>query len=341
MTKQLSDYKAYTLADLINDETFILWLVQPDETADLFWQNVRTTYPNLDTIIANAREIVLSMRFKTDALDTTEQKELWQNIATDTISVKKTGKNFQMWYRYAAAAVVIGILFCIGILYSVNQKVNIETPYGQLKNITLPDGSIVTLNANSKIKYNKNWDKNEIREVWISGEAFLKVNHLHQNGEIRNHERFIVHTGAVNVEVLGTSFNVNDRRGRTEVALLEGKISLNLKTGETKPLILAPGDIAEYSNGKLLKKPINVAEYASWKDGKLYFRNIPMGKIFDYFEDIYGYKVVVDDPKILEKRLSGALSAKNRYVLFKAIGITLNINITPNATTNELVVTSK
>jgi len=341
MKKQLSDYKAYTLADLINDETFILWVVQPDETADLFWQNVRTTYPNVDPIIADAREIVLSMRFETDALDTTEQKQLWQNIATKTILVKKTGKIFQMWNRYAAAAVVIGILFCIGFLYSVNQKINIETPYGQLKNITLPDGSIVTLNANSQIKYDKNWDKNEIREVWISGEAFLKVNHLHQRGEIQNHERFIVHTGAVNVEVLGTSFNVNDRRGRTEVALLEGKISLDLKNGRTKPLILAPGDIAEYANGKLLKKPINVAEYASWKDGKLYFRNVPMRKIFDYFEDIYGYKVVVDDPKILEKRLSGALSAKNRDVLFKAIGVTLNINISPKETTHELVVTSK
>ncbi|MGQ7855025.1 FecR family protein [Pedobacter sp. WC2501] len=341
MKKQLSDYKAYTLADLINDETFILWVLQPDKTAELFWQNVRNTYPTLGPIIADARAIILSMQFETDALDTNEEKQLWQNIATKTISVKKTGKIFPMWYRYAAAAVVVGILFCIGLLYSVNQKVNIETPYGQLRNITLPDGSMVTLNANSQIKYDKNWNKSEIREVWISGEAFLKVNHLHKTGEIQNHERFIVHTGAVNVEVLGTSFNVNDRRGRTEVALLEGKISLDLKTGETKPLILAPGDIAEYANGKLLKKSINVAEYASWKDGKLYFRNVPLVKIFDYIEDIYGYKVVVDDPKILEKRLSGALSTKDRDVLFKAIGVTLNINITPKAATHELIVTSK
>jgi transmembrane sensor len=341
MKKQLSDYKAYTLADLINDEAFILWVLQPDETADTFWQDVQNTYPALSPVILSAREIVLSMRFETDVLDTTEQQQIWQNIEAKTVSIKKANRIIPIWYRYAAAAVVVGILFCIGILYSVNQKVNIEAPYGQLKNITLPDGSIVTLNANSTIKYDKNWDNNEIREVWISGEAFLKVNHLHKTGAIQNHERFIVHTGAVNVEVLGTSFNVNDRRGRTEVALLEGKISLDLKTGTNKPLILAPGDIAEYANGKLVKKPINVAEYASWKDGKLYFRNVPVGKIFDYFEDIYGYKAVVDDPKILEKRLSGTLSAKDRDVLFKAIGITLNINISPKETTHELIVTSK
>lgn len=341
MKKQLSNYEAYTLADLINDEAFILWVLQPDETADLFWQNIQHTYPALSPTIEDAKKIALSMRFETDEFPVTEKQQLWQNIAAKTISNKKTGRIIPMWYHYAAAAVVVGILCCIGILYSVNQKVNIETPYGQLKNITLPDGSIVTLNANSKIKYDKNWDKNEIREVWISGEAFLKVNHLHKTGAIQKHERFIVHTGAVNVEVLGTSFNVNDRRGRTEVALLEGKISLDLKTGETRPLILAPGDIAEYANGKLVKKPINVAEYASWKDGKLYFRNVQVAKIFDYFEDIYGYKVVVDDPKILEKRLSGALSAKDRDVLFKAIGVTLNINISPKEATHQLIVTSK
>ncbi|RNL53972.1 FecR family protein [Pedobacter jejuensis] len=341
MKKQLSDYKAYTLADLINDESFILWVLQPDRTAEIFWQDVLDTYPILRPTFAHAREIVLSMHFETDAFDIAEQKQLWQNIAASTVLVEKTGRIFKMWYRYAAAAVVVGILFCIGILYSVNYKVDIETPFGQLKDITLPDGSIVTLNANSRIKYDKTWSKNDIREVWISGEAFLKVNHLHQTGKIKNYERFIVHTGAVNVEVLGTSFNVNDRRGRTEVALLEGKISLDLKTGGIKPLILAPGDIAEYTNGKLLKKPINVAEYASWKDGKLYFRNVRVAKIFDYFEDIYGYKVVVDDPKILEKRLSGNLSARDRDVLFKAIGVTLNISIIPKADTNELFVTSK
>ena len=69
MKKQLSDYKAYTLADLINDESFILWVLQPDETAELFWQDVRNTYPILDPLIADAREIVLSIRFETDALD--------------------------------------------------------------------------------------------------------------------------------------------------------------------------------------------------------------------------------------------------------------------------------
>ncbi|WP_316752881.1 FecR family protein [Pedobacter gandavensis] len=339
MKKQISAYETYTLAELINDQDFLLWVLHPDEKSDLHWQSIENTYPKLQRSISEARAIVQSMRFEKDVLAKKEQDELWNTIQSKTTLLKTPVR--KLWYRYAVAAVLAGALLGIGILYQVNQPIAINTPYGQLKTITLPDGSLVTLNANSTIKYDKDWSKNEIREVWIEGEAFLKVKHLHTSGKIAERERFVVHTGDVNVEVLGTSFNVNDRRGRTEVALLEGKISLGLNGATAKPLILAPGDIAEFEHGKLIKKPINVAEYASWKDGRLYFKDVPLAKIFNDIEDIYGYKVVVDNPEILKKTISGSLSTQNEQVLFKALGMTLNLNITPNQDTKELMITTK
>lgn len=339
MKKQISAYETYTLAELINDQDFLLWVLHPDEKSDLHWQSIENTYPKLQDPIRQAKAIVQSMRFEKDVLGKKEQDELWNTIQAKTTLLKTPVR--KLWYRYAAAAVLAGALLGIGILYQINQPVRINTPYGQLKTITLPDGSLVTLNANSKIRYDKDWNKNEIREVWIEGEAFLKVKHLHTSGKIADSERFVVHTGDVNVEVLGTSFNVNDRRGRTEVALLEGKISLGLNGAIGKPLILAPGDIAEFEHGKLIKKSINVAEYASWKDGRLNFHNVPVAKVFDYFEDIYGYKVRVDDPEIRNKRISGAMSTKNEDVLFKTLGMALNLNIIPNKDTRELMITTK
>lgn len=341
MKKQMSRYASYHLEELINDEDFLLWVLHPDEISNLHWQNIQDTFPQLRETITQAKAIVQSMRFERDNLKEHEQSELWEAIQAKTTLLKKSGKRMPLWYRYAAAAMLAGILLTVGVFYQMTQPVSINTPYGQLKTITLPDGSLVTLNANSTIKYDRNWSKNEIREVWIEGEAFLKVKHLNTSGKIAKHERFVVHTGEVNVEVLGTSFNVNDRRGRTEVALLEGKISLGLNGTPGKPLVLAPGDIAEFEKGKLIKKPINVAEYASWKDGRLYFKDVPVAKIFNYFEDIYGYKVVVDDPEILKKRVSGSLNTQNEQVLFKAFGMTLNLNITPNKQTGELMITTK
>lgn len=341
MKKKINAYESYTLMDLINDQDFILWVLHPDDQSALHWKNIKNTYPDLHEPIQQAKEIVQSMRFEKEELSKKEQSELWATIQDKTILVKKTGRKVPLWYRYAAAAVITGVMLGIGVLYQINQPVAINTPYGQLKTITLPDGSLVTLNANSTLKYDRNWNKNEIREVWIEGEAFLKVKHLNTAGKVLDRERFVVHTGDVNVEVLGTSFNVNDRRGRTEVALLEGKVSLGVKGAIGKRLILAPGDIAEFEQGKLIKKPINVAEYASWKDGRLYFKDVTVAKIFNYFEDIYGYKVVVDDPEILKRRVSGSLSSQNEQVLFKAFGMTLNLNITPDHHTNELIITSK
>jgi transmembrane sensor len=340
MKKQSSDYQSSTLNDLINDKSFILWVSQPTTELDYKWNGIQKAYPNLTPIIASGKNIVLSMHFKSVVLGKEEQQELWNRIADKTIRGSKSTKTVRLWPRYAAAAILVGVLFAVGLLYSSFQQVTVQTPYGQIQTITLPDGSQVTLNANSNMKYDKRWDDRKIREVWIEGEAFLKVNHLHKNGPVKDHQRFLVHTGALNVEVLGTSFNVNDRRGRTEVALLEGKISLSLRKQEKRKLILAPGDIVEYAGGKLNKKPTNVIEYTSWKDGKLYFRDVPLSKIFNYFEDIYGYKVRVDDPSILKRRLSGTMSSKNEKIFFETIARTLNLRIQPNKASHELIIRS-
>ncbi len=340
MKKQLTDYQSCTLEDLINDESFMLWVTQPTDDLDNHWDSILQAYPGLAPITQEGREIILSMRFETEVLDTKEQKELWNNIASKTTSINKPVRKIRLWSRYAAAAILVGVLLTAGLFYSGFREVTIQTPYGQLQDVTLPDGSLVTLNANSNIRYNKKWGDNQIREVWIEGEAFLKVSHLHKGGPVKNNQRFVVHTGSLDVEVLGTSFNVNDRRGRTAVALLEGKVSLGLNTSQEKPIIMAPGDIVEYTGGKLNKKPVNVVEYSSWKDGKLYFRDVPVARIFDYFEDIYGYKVKVDDPEILKRRLSGTMSSKNEKVFFETIARTLNISITPDHDSHELIIKS-
>ena len=338
MKEQLNDYQSYTLNDLIKDKSFMLWVSQPTNELDTKWNSIQKAYPSLTAIIAEAKRIVLSMRFEAEILDKNEQEELWNAIAARTTLRKVTVRKFRVWPRYAAAAILVGVLLAVGIIYSNFQQVTIQTPYGKVQTLTLPDGSKVTLNANSKIKYDKSWGDNEIREVWIEGEAFLRVNHLHKNGPVKDHQRFLVHTGALNVEVLGTSFNVNDRRGRTEVALLDGKISLGLRNNQNRTLILSPGDIVEYEGGKLNKKPANIVEYTSWKDGKLYFRDVPLSKILDYFEDIYGYKVSVDDPSILSRRLSGTMSFKDEKVFFETIARSLNLSITPNKVSRELII---
>ena len=170
-----------------------------------------------------------------------EQQSLWQTIELTAGLHQK--KQISLWFRAAAAVLLIGMISIISLFYYTKyQKQEITTVYGQVRTIALPDGTIVMLNANSKLAYAKNWDKTKTREVWIKGEGFFKVNHLHQVGKIKDEERFIVHAENLNVEVLGTSFNVNNRRGLVKVALFTGQVRLDVKDDKSPAINLQPGD---------------------------------------------------------------------------------------------------
>ena len=117
-----------------------------------------------------------------------------------------------------------------------------STTFGEWKTITLPDGSVVELNANSLLTITKHWSENNNRTVWLTGEAFFKVKKIPSTKC-----KFIVKTKDLKVEILGTSFNVNSRFDQTEVFLEEGKVKLYL--GNTKEY-MAPGEFIAFSKKK-------------------------------------------------------------------------------------------
>jgi transmembrane sensor len=158
-----------------------------------------------------------------------------------------------------AGAVLAGALLAVIITATVlvtartndknNQRVNvaaevipsaheITTPKGaSVTQFKLPDGSVVRLNANSKLNFEKINAKDGVREVYLTGEAFFDV--------VRNPERpFIIHTPAIDVKVLGTSFNVKaypeDRT--TETSLISGSVEVFLKKRGNERHLLKPNE---------------------------------------------------------------------------------------------------
>jgi ferric-dicitrate binding protein FerR (iron transport regulator) len=101
--------------------------------------------------------------------------------------------------------------------------------------MTLPDGSIVRLNAQSKVSYTQDFAKT--REVYLTGEAYFEVTH---NADIP----FIVHTDEADIKVLGTRFNVRNysNEHRMEAALLTGSIELTLHADAQHKILLKPSD---------------------------------------------------------------------------------------------------
>src|SRR6185437_3682694 len=103
-------------------------------------------------------------------------------------------------------AVAFGIWW-IGARTGHLQYSEIRTGYGEIKSVLLPDSSVVTLNANSKLRIPEQWTEASGRQVWLEGEAYFAV-----QKKAATAEKFVVHTTEVDVEVLGTKFNVNARR---------------------------------------------------------------------------------------------------------------------------------
>lgn len=230
---------------------------------------------------------------------------------------------FHPWTLRIAAALVIAMISFLLIDIKPAQ-VQLATAYGEQKRITLPDGSSVQLNGNSSIKYAAEWDKDEDREIWVDGEGFFDVVHT------ANDAKFTVHTNdALDVQVLGTRFNVKVRSGKSEVMLEEGRVRLAMmKDGGTDTLTMKPGDLVIKAKQQVRKSSVEANHYASWKDNKLYFSDTPLIEVARLLEETYGFQVEFRTKALSERKLSGEIRSAKGEDILTAIRESLDIKIT-------------
>jgi transmembrane sensor len=207
----------------------------------------------------------------------------------------------------------------------------VKTKYGQRYTIKFPDGSSVILNGNSKLKYSKNWSPSVPREVWIDGEGFFAVQHT------KNHQKFIVHTReGLQVEVLGTKFNVKSRAHGSEVLLTEGKVKLNVNSDAEPAVILKPGEMATIKENKLSKRMVKDKQYTSWVRSKLYFDKMTLEELAQILKETYGVDVTFQNDQLKKRQLSGEISSATVDDILFAIAQTFNIEVTRQSDSNVI-----
>lgn len=332
------DFNQRTLENYITDQRFLTWVLMPTPELSAYWENIQQTYPEQRILMEKAKLLISGLNFKPEQMEQQELENLWLAVSEKTpVNVRKS-KIIPLWLRNVAAACLALVISFTVFYYYAHRTLEFRTAYGEVKTITLPDSSVVTLNANSELHYPKNWSKDKKREVWISGEAFFAVNHLHRSGVIKSRDRFIVHAGKLAIEVLGTRFNVHDRRGLVNVALVSGKISL--QRDRKQNIIMKPGEVLEYIpvQDTIVRKNAKTVEKVSWKNGKLEFSQLAAADLFIQLEDIYGYKAVFADPKIAQRKLSGAFATGNEDALFKGLSVALGVTITKDKESKQLII---
>jgi len=237
-------------------------------------------------------------------------------------------KSPQHWYRIAAVWAGLLLISIAWFVYTghQNETTTIRAAYGEIKTVTLPDGSEVTLNANSTLRHAAVWEDNTKRQVWLDGEAFFSVVHTPDD------RKFQVHTPHLNVEVLGTEFNVNNRHGDTQVVLHSGKVKLAISHDEaTSEVVMAPGELVAYSGAhhSITKKIVNPQRYSAWRNQELILDNTSLAEIAQALEDYYGFEVVIpeDTLKNIKLTATATLSLRETEVILTAISEIYGIEV--------------
>ncbi|MBX0289265.1 FecR domain-containing protein [Hymenobacter sp. HSC-4F20] len=241
----------------------------------------------------------------------------------DTTSLRPRSQ----WRYWAAAAATAALVTAGGALWWQQQNpagpLTYATTYGQTRTLHLPDGSAVTLNGNSTLRYAPAPASGQPREVWLDGEAFFAVRHTPSN------QRFIVHTTAgFNVEVLGTQFTVFRRRQEARVVLLSGKVRVDFEDSTRADLLMKPGELVQTQDDQpraLVHKPVHTAAYASWKDEKLVLDNTSITELTTRLHDTYGLEVEVATPALRTRRMTGTVPVQDLDLLLKALEETFHL----------------
>lgn len=322
----MEDVNRLQIDDLINEPTFIQYVHGLDAPAVTHWENVIAQYPDKQEVFKAARLIIQGIKFNPQTLsDQTIQHE-WERLEN---SIAWQNNKRRVWYRWAASVAALAFLTTF-VWWHVKPAHDLEvaTAYGEIQDVTLPDGSVVTLSANSSLAYDQ-WNEHIPREVWLTGEAFFEIKKTPQ----RQDPRFIVRSNDTEVQVLGTSFDVNNRRGETTVVLTTGKVAFQ-KSGQdtTTRVIMQPGDLVTISPAlnTVKKKRVNPAVYSAWKEHKFIFDNTPLREVALMIQEYYGIPVLIKDEALKNKLLSGEITVSDIDVLLSALA-PFGIRITKKA----------
>lgn len=333
---EFAKYSTYTLQDFLDDDDFLRFVISPSITDTNFWQSFTALYPGQREIVDEASKIILAYRKQDVFTNEANQQKVWERIETtlqDKGAIKQKIFYLNRFLRIAAMVLLVSSAGVAFWMIKYNSKNEVVTAFGELRTVTLPDNSVVILNGNSKLTYSNNWDK-QSREVWISGEGFFNVKHLNKDPRhIKTTERFIVHCNDVNIEVLGTSFNVRNRHNKTNIGLVSGKIRLEYLDSVLKNnrlLVMKPGDYVEYAQKHLVaQKKLAVPEkLTEWTNHQLSFNNATLAQISEIMTDDYGYHIDFSNPDLAGLKIEGEISVSNVEELLETISTTLSVKIT-------------
>lgn len=321
----------FSVEALAADERFQAWVLHPTPDLRLFWETYQTDHPDRRVAVDEARRLVQHWAGVRPAAPTADEVADLRAAIFERIGATSsdTGRvlpfpSRRNWLpaRWVAAASVV-LLLGLGLAWWLQTpgEVRVQTTYGQTHTLTLPDGSTVTLNANSSLRYPDNLDAQAVRELHLTGEAFFSVRHT------ADHRPFRVRTTRLNVEVLGTEFNVSQRRNRERVVLESGKVRVVLAGNGGTTATLKPGDLVELQAGTahLNQRRVAPGAFSAWRQHRWKLQREPLADVALRLEETFGVRVVFAHDADRRRLVSGEVPTHDLSALCDILGETLGL----------------
>ncbi|MCR8560103.1 FecR family protein [Mucilaginibacter sp. BJC16-A38] len=257
------------------------------------------------------------------------------NVADESFQIHAAPRKTYRLFIRSAAAVSLACLTMFGAYKWIKRGQQSTNTLAELQKtstkpkthsiITLTDGTKVTLNAESTLKYPASFD-GSTREVYLIGEAYFDVHKDHQHP-------FIIHTQKMNVKVLGTAFNVKayPQDATTETTLIRGAIEVTLADRPSDRIILKPNeklilknhtDVRHKDVHKITAGENNETQYTlttlthykandtsvietAWLKNKLVFRNEDFSTLAERMQRWYGVNIIFENEELKQYRFNG------------------------------------
>ena len=221
------------------------------------------------------------------------------------------------FYKVAAMVAITLMIASIGALMLNTYKSGVEeeifytesyVPKGEKSELILPDGTHLMLNADTRVRVPSNFSKTN-RRLWIEGEGFFTVTSDSLNP-------FLLETPKINVEVLGTVFDLSCYADEemVKVALEEGKVMFSgTNNAQVDGVVLKSGETAFYNkmSGTLsVQETGNPIYVTGWKEGVFRFKNMTFGELVKKLERQYNVEIDVVDHELLDERFTGEVNSE-------------------------------
>jgi len=322
--------KLYTVEELLLDDSFIDYCRDPHASHHTHWRQLAAADPNQRRVMEEAAELLamLGPQLGTAAI-ADEVNKLRELVKTDTIPfsipaedslfVSNKGKIYRKRIVQLAMAAMILLAVCFAGYRWMTKTTepsrlaaSFSTGNGERKKVKLPDGSIVTLNSNSSLSIQTDFNTDE-RKINFTGSAFFEVA---KNAD----KKFVVVSNTCSTTAIGTAFYVQADPAAADykVELLEGKVKVD--AAAATPAYLEAGSRASWhSTGQIAVESFDTLYLKNWVSGRISFTKTPIKEAFEQLGKWYGTTIEDQRAKADNDPITGEYANESLEDILKVI----------------------